>query len=121
MVVLLVVWVLVSLPLFLAARVVTSGKATLGAAMLGTLLGTMVFFLVYYLGSVGTDLVAGGYVPFLVGLVLGFLAFLGFYKILFLTTWRRAFLIALLAVAITIAMVAIISLIAISLGIAIIG
>ena len=46
-VVLLVGWIVISIPLWLAAKVVTGGKATMGAAMIGMLLGGIVFALVY--------------------------------------------------------------------------
>ena len=46
-IVLLIGWVIVSIPLWLAAKVLTEGRATMGAAMLGMLLGGIVFVIVY--------------------------------------------------------------------------
>ena len=46
-IVLIIGWMIISIPLWLAAKVLTGGKATMGEAMLGMLLGGIVFALVY--------------------------------------------------------------------------
>ena len=55
-IVLLVAWVIVSIPLWLAAKVLTDGNATMGAAMLGMLLGGIVFVIVYAISYLATDI-----------------------------------------------------------------
>jgi len=97
-IVLLIGWVLVSIPLWLAAKVLTEGRATMGAAMLGMLLGGIVFVIVYAATYLVTNIFTSSSVAVIVASVLSFLAFLGLYKMLFDVGWLRALAIAILAV-----------------------
>lgn len=99
--ILLLVWVIISFPLYLAARVVTDGRVSLGAAMLGTLLGSFVFYGVYYLSSRISSAFLDRPWSLLLSTIIALLAFLALYKFLFRTTWGKALLIAVLAVVIT--------------------
>jgi hypothetical protein len=100
-IVLIVGWVIISIPLWLAAKALTAGKATLGAAMLGTLLGifvfTFIYFLTYVVSSTFVDQATAG----AVSLLIGFLAFLALYKGLFKVGWIGALAIAILAIIFT--------------------
>lgn len=94
---LLVIWVIASLPAYVAGKIVTGGRATLGEAMVATLGGVIVYGLTvvavaFFLGAVigPTAIVWGG--------ILGFLAFLGVYKSSFHTGWLGAFAIAVVSV-----------------------
>ncbi|MEM0448433.1 MAG: hypothetical protein QW520_01235 [Methanomassiliicoccales archaeon] len=98
---LLMVWVIISFPLYLAARVVTDGRVSLGAAMLGTLLGSFVFYGVYYFSSRISSAFLDRPWSLLLSTIIALLAFLALYKFLFRTTWGKALLIAVLAVVIT--------------------
>jgi len=115
------VWVFVSLPLYMAARIVTDGRATLGAAMIGTLLGALVYYITFLLSSQVSGYFVSGDLPVVLGIVLGFLAFLGFYKALFHTTWPRALLIAILAVVITVVILFVLAAFAAALGLALLS
>lgn len=42
-IVLIILWIIVSIPVYIAGKVVTGGKATFGEAMLATLLGPIVY------------------------------------------------------------------------------
>lgn len=77
------VWAPISTPLHIAAKVVTEGHVTLGAAMLGTLLGSMVFHGVYYLASRAASAFIGEAPSLILGAVLAFLAILCLFKVLF--------------------------------------
>ncbi|NWG09123.1 MAG: hypothetical protein HXX80_02220 [Nitrososphaerales archaeon] len=97
LVVLIVLWIAVSIPVYIAAKMVTGGKASLGQAMIATLLGPIVFAIVQtivilFLGFLGVGPAA------LLALVLAFIAWLWVYKSSFKTGWLQALGIALLAV-----------------------
>lgn len=53
---LFVVWIIVSIPAWIAGKAVTGGKATFGEAMLATLLGPIVYIIVL----IAVDLLLGG-------------------------------------------------------------
>lgn len=117
LVVMVVVWALISIPLYIAAKVVTDGRATLGAAMLGTLLGSMVFYGVYYLASRAASAFIGETLSLILGAALAFLTFLGLFKVLFHTTWGKALLTAILALAITVVVALVLTALAVGLGV----
>jgi hypothetical protein len=91
---LVVVWIIASIPAYIAGKVVTKGRATFGEAMAATLLGPIVYILVlvvvdFFLGLAGT----GGYI---VGFILAFIAWIGVYKATFRTGWLGALATAIL-------------------------
>jgi hypothetical protein len=94
---LIIIWVLVSIPVHIAAKIVTAGKSTLGDAMVATLFGPIIYaltlFLVDYL--IGSFIGSGGYFW---ALFLAFIAWVGVFKASFKTGWIRALLIAILAI-----------------------
>jgi hypothetical protein len=95
--VLIALWIVVSIPVYIAAKAVTGGKASLGQAMIATLLGPIVFAIVraiaiLFLGFLGVAPSA------LLALVLAFIAWLWVYKSSFDTGWLQALGIALLAI-----------------------
>ena len=94
---LIILWVIISIPVYLAGKVVTGGEATFGGAMMATLLGPIVYVIVlvgvdFFLGSIiGTTANVWGY-------ILAFIAWIAVYKSSFETEWLQAIAIALLAV-----------------------
>jgi hypothetical protein len=120
-IVLLVGWVIVSIPLWLAAKVLTEGRATLGAAMLGMLLGGIVFVIVYSATYLVTSIFTSSIIAVIVASVLSFLAFLGLYKMLFNVGWLRALAIAILAVIFAVIILFVISAILVASGVAVLG
>ncbi len=93
---LFIIWAVLSLPVYIAAKVVTGGRATLLAAMGATLLGPIVYFItavlvVLFLGTV-IGLAAAP-----VALIIAFIAWLAVNKSVFATGWLGAFLIAIIA------------------------
>jgi len=95
--VLVILWILVSIPVYIAAKAVTGGKASLGQAMLATLLGPIVFALVRYIAVLFLGFLGVGPAT-LLALALAFIAWLWVYKSVFHTGWLQAFGIALLAI-----------------------
>lgn len=93
---LIILWIIVSIPVWLAGKAATGGKATFGEAMLATLAGPVVYFIVvfvvgYFLGAVI------GSAAWVFGFILALIAWIWVFKASFETGWGRAILIALLA------------------------
>jgi hypothetical protein len=96
---LIILWVIISIPVYLAGKAVTGGKATFGEAMVATLLGGIVYVIVL----VGVTFFLGALIGPTAGLfavILAFIAWLGIYKSSFETSWLGALAIAILAVVI---------------------
>ena len=104
---LIVVWVIVSIPAYIAGKVLAKENATFGKAMLATLLGPIVYVIVL----VATDFVLGGLLGttgYVLGIILAFVAWIGVYKVMFKTGWLRAFAVAILALIVFVVMLLII-------------
>jgi len=46
---LVILWIIVSIPVWLAGKAITGGKASFGSALLATLAGPIVYFLVTFI------------------------------------------------------------------------
>ena len=93
---LIILWIIVSIPVWLAGKAVTGGKATFGEAMLATLAGPIVYFIVSFLvGYFLSSLI--GAVAFAFGYLLALIAWIWVFKASFRTGWLRAIGIAVLA------------------------
>jgi hypothetical protein len=94
---LIILWIIVSIPSYIAAKVVTGGRATFGSAMSATLGGAVVYAIVllgvnFFLGEViGSS--AGVF-----ALLLALLAWLAVYRAVFGVGWLSAFAIAVISV-----------------------
>jgi hypothetical protein len=89
---LIILWIIVSIPVWLAGKAITGGKSTFGDALLATLAGPIVYIVVvllvgYFLGSSAL----------IFGYILALIAWIGVFKASFQTGWLRAILIAVLA------------------------
>ncbi len=93
---LVILWIIVSIPVWLAGKAITGGKATFGDALLATLAGPIVYFIVsflvaYFLGGIfGASALIFGY-------ILALIAWIWVFKASFQTGWLRAIMIAILA------------------------
>jgi hypothetical protein len=94
---LIILWVVVSIPVWLAGKAVTGGKATFGEAMLATLFGPIVYAVTLILVDffLGTLIGSTGYI---IALILAFIAWIWVYKASFKTGWLGGIAIAILAV-----------------------
>ncbi len=97
---LIIIWVIASIPVCIAGKLVTVGKASFGDAMAATLGGLLVYAIVvfgvtFFLGAV---LGASAYVW---AVILGFLAFLAVYRASFDTSWLGAIGIAIVGILVT--------------------
>ena len=93
---LIILWIVVSIPVWLAGKAATGGKASFGDAMLATLAGPIVYFIVsflvaFFLGA------AIGPTALVFGYILALIAWIWVYKASFQTGWLQAILIAILA------------------------
>ena len=97
---LVIIWAIVSVPVWIAAKILTSGRARFGRAMLVTAAGPIVYALVLVISTSFLSLAVGNRSPIIVsiGLVLAFLAWIDVFKRGFETGWLRGAGIALLAV-----------------------
>jgi hypothetical protein len=91
------IWIIASIPAYIAGKMVTGGKATFGEAMGATLGGVVVYALTVVLVGFFLGAVIGP-TAILWGVILGFIAFLGVYKSAFRTGWLGAFGIAVMSV-----------------------
>lgn len=93
---LLILWIVVSIPVWLAGKAITGKHATFGDALLATLAGPIVYFVVtfvvdFFLGSII------GSTAYIFGYILALIAWIWVYKASFDTTWLKALIIAILA------------------------
>lgn len=96
---LIILWVVVSVPVWIAARIVTSrrqNKASFGEAMGATLAGAIVYALVAIVSYFFLRVFVGGYAVIL-AVILAIVAWLAVYKSIFNVGWLGALAIAILA------------------------
>jgi hypothetical protein len=94
---LVILWVVISIPAWLAGKAITGGKSTFGDAMVATLVGPIVYFVIlivvdFFLGT----LIGSG--AFIFALILAFIAWIWVYKSSFGTGWLGGLGIALLSI-----------------------
>jgi len=93
---LIILWIVVSIPVWLAGKVATGGKATFGDALLATLAGPIVYIIVAFLvGFLFSAVIGSAAIVF--AYILALLAWIWVFKASFRTGWLQAILIALLA------------------------
>ena len=96
LVALIILWVIVSIPVYFAGKLVTDGKSSFGEAMAATLGGGLIYFIIFY----GVDFLLGlflGPVALVLGFVLALLAWLAVYRASFETNWFGALAIVVIA------------------------
>jgi hypothetical protein len=94
---LIILWVVISIPVWLAGKAVTGGKATFGEALIATLIGPIV----YAVTLIIADLLLGSLIgssAYIIALIIAFIAWLWVYKASFKTGWLGGIAIAILAV-----------------------
>ena len=94
---LVILWIIVSIPVYIAGKLVTAGRASFGDAMVATLFGPIVYVITLFAVNffLGTLIGSGAYI---LALILAFIAWVGVFKFSFRTGWLRALAIALLAI-----------------------
>lgn len=96
---LIVLWIVITIPVWIAAKVLTLGRAKFTRAMLVTAVGPVVYAIVFFI-SVAVLRVALGdsALPAVIGFFVAFAAWIGVFKKGFDTGWLRALGIAILAI-----------------------
>ena len=96
---LLVLWIIVSIPVWIAAKILTRGRVKFSRAMLVTALGPIIYAIVFFLfAALLTAIVGDSTVPIITGFIGAFIAWIGVFKKGFDTGWLRALGIAILAI-----------------------
>lgn len=109
---LLIVWIVVSIPVWIAAKVLTLGKAKFTRAMLVTAIGPIIVAIVYLISRFLLSVAIGNLGAIgVLAFVLAFIAWIGVFKKGFDTGWLRAFAIAVLATVVFVALGFIITLV----------
>ena len=95
---LITMWIIVTIPVWLAAKILTLGKAKFTRAMLVTAVGPIVYAIVFFISvAVLTVALGSQTIPAIIAFILAFIAWIGVFKKGFNTGWIRALAIALLA------------------------
>jgi hypothetical protein len=92
---LIIIWIIVSVPVFISAKMIAGRRATFGEALLATLVGPLVFGIILTIGYAITQRVFSGLG--IIAFLVAFLAWIGVFKAVFQTGWIRAFGIAVLS------------------------
>lgn len=96
LVTLVILWIIVSIPVYFAGKAVTGGKASFGQAMGATLGGGLAYFIVYYGVVIFLGSVLGSSTT-LLALILGIIVWLAVYRASFETGWIGALGIVIVA------------------------
>ena len=95
---LIAMWIIVTIPVWIAAKVLTLGKAKFTRAMLVTAVGPIVYAIVFFISvAVLTVALGGQTIPAIIAFIIAFIAWIGVFKKGFETGWIRALAIAVLA------------------------
>jgi hypothetical protein len=96
---LLVVWIIVSIPVWIAAKILTLGRVRFSRAMLVTALGPIIYAIVFFISAaLLTAIVGEATLPVIIAFIVAFIAWTGVFKKGFHTGWLRALGIAILAI-----------------------
>jgi hypothetical protein len=93
---LIILWIIISIPVYFAAKAITGGKADFGKAMSATLGGGLAYFVVYYGVSIFLGALLGPSATFF-ALILALIVWLAVYRASFHTNWISAIGIVIVA------------------------
>lgn len=94
---LVILWAVVSIPVWFAAKIVTVGRARFTRAMLVTAAGPIVYIIVFFITGAALSAALGQALAAAAAFILAFIAWIWVFKRGFDTGWLRAFAIAVLA------------------------
>ena len=96
---LIVLWIIVTIPVWIAAKILTLGKAKFTRAMLVTAVGPVVYAIVFFISAAVLAAAFGDpTIPAVIAFIIAFIAWIGVFKKGFDTGWIRALAIAILAI-----------------------
>jgi hypothetical protein len=109
---LLLLWIIVSIPVWAAAKILTAGRVKFSQAMLVTAVGPIIYAIVFLISATVLSAAIGDpALPLIIGFIIAFIAWIWVFKKGFDTGWFRALGIAILAIIIFAVIGVIISLI----------
>jgi hypothetical protein len=109
---LLLLWIIVSIPVWAAAKILTAGRVKFSRAMLVTAVGPIIYAIVFLISATVLSAAIGDpTLPLIIGFIIAFIAWIWVFKKGFDTGWFRALAIAILAIIIFAVIGVIISLI----------
>src|SRR5271157_900797 len=94
---LVILWVIISIPVYFGSKAVTGGKSSFGQAMGATLGGGLVYFVVYFVVAIFLGPVAGAGTAAALAIILAVIAWLAVYRSVFKTSWFGAIAIVFVA------------------------
>lgn len=94
---LIILWIVISVPVYFAGKAVKAGNARFGQAMGATLGGVIVYVVVYFIVSFFLGSVIGSAAGDALALILGLIAWLAVYRASFHTSWLGAIGIVVIA------------------------
>ena len=95
---LIALWIIVTIPVWIAAKILTLGRAKFTRAMLVTAIGPIVYAIVFFISAAVLTVALGdSTMPAIIAFILAFVAWIGVFKKGFDTGWIRALAIAILA------------------------
>ena len=95
---LIILWIIVSIPAYLAGKVVTGGRSTFGEAMIATLFGPIVYIITLFVVDFLLGAITGTSIAYVLALILAFIAWVWVYKASFRTSWLGGLAIAILVI-----------------------
>jgi hypothetical protein len=93
---LVILWVIISIPVYFAAKVVKGGRASFGEALGATLGGGLVYFLVYFIIAIFLGAVIGASAS-VFAIIVALIAWVAVYRAAFKTGWFGAIAIIFVA------------------------
>ena len=87
---LIILWIIISIPVYFAGKLITAGKANFGQAMGATLGGGLVYFVVFYGVAFFLSALLGPSSATILGFILALIAWLAIYRASFETSWIGA-------------------------------
>ncbi|GIU71926.1 MAG: hypothetical protein KatS3mg003_1405 [Candidatus Nitrosocaldaceae archaeon] len=91
-------WVIVSIPVYISARSLTSGRVGFGRAMCATLLGPLVYASVFFISNIILNMTINNPSFMIIAFILSIIAWLGTFKVIFKTGWLTTIGIVVLAI-----------------------
>lgn len=96
---LLLLWIIVSIPVWAAAKILTLGRARFSRAVLVTAVGPIIYGIVFFISAtVLAAAIGDSTLPVIIGFIIAFIAWIWVFKKGFDTGWLRALGIAILAI-----------------------
>lgn len=95
---LLGLWVVVSIPVWISAKIFTSGRVGFGQAMGATLLGPLAYIIVFSILNVIQTLIINNVLFSMISFIIAILSWLGTFKIIFKTGWLKTIVIVIVAI-----------------------